>query len=418
MSKEEVKHIVFLRNPDEAPAWGGLEKLMMEWFERIDYSADKITLAVSEHWVEIFSQKIKAIGKPVNVVKLSWEQGNVPFLKRLSSMRRFLKELKPSTVIFIQGWAFSFDLASVMAGFFAAKGEVYMHENLGSPSPLPKTSKKYLSFIPGMGLWWFMAKLSVTLRAYFSKKIIAVSRGVKEKLIAFWGYPEDKVIVCHHGVNLEHFRPSAETRAKMREAMRISPDEKVIVAASHLTKVKCVDRLIEAFDAVSRETGGITLIVIGSGPLENNLKALAQSKSSASKILFLGHVENVADYLKMSDIYVLASDNEGFSIGLIEAMATGLICVSTRTPGADEIIQDGANGFLVERSTEGVLGGLRKAFELSAVERTRISKQAVTFAAEDFDLNGRVRNVFSVLGLAYSTHSEPTVRKHMAEIEK
>ena len=81
----------------------------------------------------------------------------------------------------------------------------------------------------------------------------------------------------------------------------------------------------------------------------------------ANKILFMGNVDNVGDYLKMSDIFVLSSDNEGFGIALVEAMATGLICVATKCPGPNEIIQDGVNGFLVEKNAEGVLDGLKKA---------------------------------------------------------
>jgi|GEM_PF-1885917 len=408
---EKAKHIVFLRNPDEAPAWGGLEKLMMEWFERIDYSSVRVTLAVSKSWVDTFSQKIKAIDKPVNVVELPWESGRVGFFKRFWDVGRFLGKLKLSTVVFIQGWAFSFDLASVMAGFFVAGGEVYMHENLGSPPPLPKTSRLYGGFIPGLGLWWFTAKLSVMLRAYFSRKIIAVSRKVKENLTAYWSYPEGKVVVRHHGVDLNRFQPSADVRRKMRDTMKIAQDEKVIIAASHLTKVKCVDRVIEAFDAVSRESGPVTLIVIGKGPLENELKALAQSKVGTTKIMFLGHINDIADYLKMSDIYVLASDNEGFSIGLLEAMASGLICVATNCPGTDELIQDGSNGFLAEKNTESVVGSLKRALALSEEDGKKVRAAAVRFINENFELNKKVRDALGVMGLAYSGNGEIVTSK-------
>lgn len=403
MKSSETKHFVFLRNPDEAPAWGGLEKLMLECFERVDYSRCSVTLAISKSWVDLFSGKLKARGIPVNVVELPLKEGRVNLLKRFLRTYNFLKKLKPSSIVFIQGWLFSFDLASVMAGFFAARGEVYMHENLGATQPPLKTSRRYLGFIQGLGLWWYLAKFPVLLRAYFCKKIIVVSRGVKERLVFLWGYPAGKLLVRYHGVDLNNFRPSVEIRRKMRQEMNVPEQEKVIIAASHLTEVKCIHRMIEAVDVLSREFSDLTLLVLGTGPLEKDLKALAQNMSCARKIKFLGHVDNVSDYIKMSDIYVLSSDNEGFGIALIEAMATGLICVATRCPGPNEIIQDGINGFLVGKSTEGVLGGLKKALELSAEGRMEIRDRAVRFVTENFEINERVRDVFSALGLAYST---------------
>ena len=42
-----------------------------------------------------------------------------------------------------------------LAGFLAARGNVYMHENLGSEPPVERSSRKYLGFIPGLGLWWY-----------------------------------------------------------------------------------------------------------------------------------------------------------------------------------------------------------------------------------------------------------------------
>ena len=73
----------------------------------------------------------------------------------------------------------------------------------------------------------------------------------------------------------------------------------------------------------------------------------------------------MATHLRNANYYVLPSDNEGLGLSLLEAMASGLICIATHCPGPAEIIKDGVNGFLVEKSTAGVTQGLKRAISLS-----------------------------------------------------
>ncbi|MBF0503865.1 MAG: glycosyltransferase [Candidatus Omnitrophica bacterium] len=395
----KYKHIIFLRNPEEPPAWGGLEKLMLDWFKCINFNECEITLGISSHWVDLFKSKLREEQITVKVIALPYghKQGNI--LTRFFKLFIFLRKLKPTSVVFMQGWFFSFNLAEVLSGFLAAHGNIYMHENLGSPIPAPKSSKRHFGLIHGLGIWWHIQIRLAMLRACLSKKIMVVSHEIREILISMWHYPASKILVQYHGIDLGHFHPSQEIRQKMRQSLNISPQETVIVAASRLSKVKCIDRTIKAFDILSRQRSDLTLIITGSGLLEENLKALSLSMPCANKILFTGHVDNIYDYFKMSDVYVLSSDNEGFGMALIEAMATGLICVATKCPGPNEIIQDAVNGFLVEKSNEGVLEGLKNALGLSIAEQAKIRERAVRFVSENFELNSRIKNVFDVLGI-------------------
>ncbi len=393
------KHIVFLRNPEEPPAWGGLEKLMLDWFKRIDYNGCTVTLAVSSHWVRSFEQKLKDEKIPVNVIALPYGHKQGKVLTRFFKLFFFLHALRPSSIIFIEGWLYSFNFAEVLAGSLASGGRVYMHENLGPPMPSPKSSKRHFGILKGMGIWWHIQIYLVKFRALISKNVLVVSKEIKEKLITWWCYPASKVLIKYHGINLENYHSCLGTRKKMRESLNIPQDEIVIVAASRLSKEKCVDRALHAFEALSSRRPGMSLMILGDGVLKENLMALTMNMSSAAKIRFMGHVDNVEDYFKMSDIYILSSDNEGFGIALVEAMATGLICVATKSPGPNEIIQDGINGFLVAKSVEGVLDGIQQALALSEDRKTQMSQEAIHFVSENFEINQRIRDVFSVLGI-------------------
>ena len=72
------KHIVFLRRLPNTLMWGGLEKLMMDWFERIDYSACRVTLAISPGGKKLFKDKFDEMNLPIEIIEF-------PFLTCLIS---------------------------------------------------------------------------------------------------------------------------------------------------------------------------------------------------------------------------------------------------------------------------------------------------------------------------------------------
>ena len=391
-------HYIFIRRMPKAIIWGGLEKLMLEWFECIDYNRCRVTLVVTSGGGEIYTRYLKEKKLPVNVVEFPF-RFDVIFFKRFGETFGLLLGLKPNKVVFCQGRFFCFDLAHVLAAYLTAGNEVYMHENLEVPPPSFKRSKKHLGIVPGFGLWWYSERYLTRLRAYFCKKIFVVSDEIRRESIDLWKYPPHKVEVLYHGVNVGLFKPLPQVKESMRRAKGLGLDETVIILASRLIQEKCVHRSIEAFDALWREDPHVRLLIAGTGPYEERLKELAASMPSKDKICFLGHVANMHEFYQMSDIYILSSDNEGLSLAFLEALASGLVCVTTKCTGTKEVIQDGINGFLVDKSTQGVREGLQKAFRLSGQERQSMSQNAVRFVNEYFEINRNVNRALLALGI-------------------
>lgn len=405
MNPPKKKHYLFIRRlPDSLP-WGGLELLMLDWFERINYAECEVTLLITPGGKALFSERfsshaleINIIEYPLNVDASSW--------KTFTELYYLIRAIKPSTIIFIQGIFIDFRFSYVFAAFLSAPGHVYMSENLAPTSPTAKTSKKHLGFIPGLALWWHTPRFFYMMRAYLCRKIIAVSQEIKDQLISLWTYPKSKIEVAHHGIDIKTFKPSLEERKIMRESLKISDNEVLIFLAARLTQVKRIDRAIEAFDLVSKDFPDAKIVIAGKGPLENELRTLAKSKNSSSKILFLGHLNNIAPYMQMCDINLLTSDNEGFGIALVEALATGLICVSTRCPGPNEIIQDQINGFLVDKSVPGVSQGLSRALRLSTLERAMMSKRAIEVVRTNFEINSNIQKAFALMQIPFFINTQ------------
>lgn len=399
---KNTPHYVFLRLVPPVIVWGGLEKLMLQWFERIDYTQCRATLVIATGGGDIYSKYIKSKNLPVDVIEFPFRVNfkyTENFFGRFVKTLQLLKKLKPDQVVFFQGSFSDFDLSHVLAAFFTAKGNVYMHENLGAPEPLVKSSKKYFKLISGVGLWWHAERYFNPWRARFCKKIFVVSSEIKDRMVKLWHYPAHKVDVLYHGVDIKVFCPSSEVKQTMRQRMGIPASDLVIIAAARLSQEKCLDRAIDAFDELCRQHSHLHLLIAGTGPYEERLKILAAGKPSKNKIKFLGQVSNVDELYQMSDIYVLSSDNEGLSLAFLEALASGLVCVATRCTGTTEVIDDGTNGFLVDKSTKEVLNGLRKALGLSEQERQAMSHNAVRFVHERFEIKRNIGQALSVLGI-------------------
>jgi glycosyltransferase involved in cell wall biosynthesis len=102
--------------------------------------------------------------------------------------------------------------------------------------------------------------------------------------------------------------------------------------------------LIEAF---SRLRGPAELWMLGEGPLETELRDLAQRLGVADRVRWLGFQDNPYPFFQAADCFALTSDHEGLPNTIIEAMACGTPPVSTRCPyGPDELIEDGVSGRL------------------------------------------------------------------------
>lgn len=393
---KKLKHIVFLRRLPNTVVWGGLEKLILEWFERVDYKTCRITLVVTPGWKSIFGKHFTEKKIPVEIIEFSFNF-NSGFFSNFSNMYRFLKTLKPSTVIFVQGDFADFNLSDVLSGYLLTCNNVYMHENLGIPLPSQRISKYHLGIIPGLGLWWHIQRLLNSFRARFSRKILVVSQEIKYQLTECLCYPKHKVVVAYHGINLKKFSLSTDEREEMRQTLRIPHEGFVFIITSRLSEEKCIERSIEAFDLLAKQHNHAWLLILGDGNLRQELRQLAQQKVCKNRIFFLGYRDNVEKYLKAADCYVNSSDREGLSIALLEAMASGVICIATRCSGSVELIQNSQSGFLVEKSAAGVFQGMLKAVSLNAKGRQTLALQGIQFVSQHFDLNRSVKKTLETM---------------------
>ena len=122
------------------------------------------------------------------------------------------------------------------------------------------------------------------------------------------------------------------------------------VAAGRLCKQKNFPLMIKAFAKVCRDNQEITLDIYGKGEQEYTaeLQGLIDQLDMHDKITLCGHTNDMHGELMAHDAFVMSSDFEGMPNALAEAMAVGLVCISTDCKtGPRDLIRNGENGFLV-----------------------------------------------------------------------
>lgn len=137
--------------------------------------------------------------------------------------------------------------------------------------------------------------------------------------------------------------------------------ENVILGVGRHYKVKGLDRLIKAYSKLS--ASGWKLVIAGNfGPHTPELKQLVKQHNLEDKVEFLGPIKDIDKLYCRAKIFVLSSRSEGFPNALIEAMASGLACISYDiVAGPSEVIRNNKNGLLLEeQNTESLTCAIEK----------------------------------------------------------
>ncbi len=147
--------------------------------------------------------------------------------------------------------------------------------------------------------------------------------------------------IVHNGVDITLFFPSE----KQTESDRIN-----ILSVGRLIERKGQAYLIRAFANLRPKLKQeIKLTLVGTGDEEASLKKLAKDLFVDEEVEFVGVVSNekMPQIYREADAFVLPSQNEGMSIALLEAMASGLPAIVTETGGTAELVRENVNGFVV-----------------------------------------------------------------------
>jgi glycosyltransferase involved in cell wall biosynthesis len=179
----------------------------------------------------------------------------------------------------------------------------------------------------------------------FTDKVVAVSETVKRDILRYDGLMDDKVTVIYNGIDTQRF--SDINGNSVRASLGIPLETPVIGTVGRLTIQKGQKYLIDAVAMLREKFPQILLLIVGDGPvrddLQNHIKAIGIDKNA----IFLGTRRDIPQLLSAMDIFVLPSLWEGLGTALIEAMASGKAVIATDIAPFREVINSEKVGILV-----------------------------------------------------------------------
>ena len=188
-----------------------------------------------------------------------------------------------------------------------------------------------------------------------NSKFIAVSCFVKQSIQRRLKYRDEDIVVIYNGLDPAKFSPDGD-RIRLRRSFGWNGEDTLLICVGKLNPPKGQHWLIQALQDVVRRYPRVKLLVVGSGPSQEEWVALSCRLGLKDKVFFMGERRDVRDLLDMSDIFVFPSISEGMPLALLEAMAMKKPCIASDIPPIREVIEDRKTGLLVTpRSTEAIV---------------------------------------------------------------
>ena len=175
--------------------------------------------------------------------------------------------------------------------------------------------------------------------------VIAVSSQIEAKYKAEGEV--SRVACIRNGIDLEG-KSTQTDRWRTRKELSVDSETCLIGTLGRLTPVKGIPYLLQAARILLRQGTNIKVLVVGDGSIRQDLFMQTRDLGISDNVVFVGHREDTDVLLQAMDIFVLPSLSEGIPMALLEAMAASRPIVASRVGGIPEIIEDGAEGFLVE----------------------------------------------------------------------
>jgi glycosyltransferase involved in cell wall biosynthesis len=216
--------------------------------------------------------------------------------------------------------------------------------------------------------------LSPILKLIWRHAAVVTAISKEHQRLAHAFTPQQAIEIVHNGVDTSIFHPAPAPRAGT---------EIHIVSVGRLIERKGHHHLLRAFAELSRSsTMPLRLTLVGTGDAEQSLHDLARELHVEDRVTFSGFVprERMPEIYHDSDIFALASQSEGMSIALLEAMASGLPVVVTDTGGVEELVQEGVNGHVVPWADVPALTAALRATVENHEARTQMGAESLRVA--------------------------------------
>ncbi len=191
--------------------------------------------------------------------------------------------------------------------------------------------------------------------ALFTDLIIALTNGEKEDYLKFSIGRPHKLLTVHSGVDVHRYMRHKIDVIEEKLALGLQPNGFVIGFVGWLLPIKGPVYLLNALSKVWPEHPHVSLVLVGKGDLDVDLRTRALELKADDRVKFLGWRDDIETIMQIFDLLVLPSLNEGMGRVVVEAMAAGKPVVASDVGGIPDLVEHGQTGFLVPPADEDAL---------------------------------------------------------------
>lgn len=353
---------------------GGIQIVVRGLIEHLDRREVELCLAVARERGDL--DGLDALPVDVHRLGIGRARGPVARLRTMLRVVRLVRRLRPDVVHVHSGTAWMGMLASV-----AAPRRAYVLEQHVAPDSGHHSGRT--DRLEGAWARW----LGVTVLSHST----SVDREVRDR----WKVPAPRRAMIPLAVDTDLFRPrSRQERAEWRREHGVPEHLTLLVTVGRLVDSKRFDRAIHAV-AVARASGqDLGLVVVGRGPMDEQLRALSVDEGVADRVWFIGprYGEELAAAVGSADVLCSPSEYEGFGLTIIEGMACGIPPVAVAVGGVTDLIEDGVSGVLVDEVDAVRFGEVANEFARSPVDMAHVAARVRDVAVGRFGVAAFVRS--------------------------
>jgi glycosyltransferase involved in cell wall biosynthesis len=254
------------------------------------------------------------------------------------------------------------------------------------------TSKPVIKNVHGI-LWnnsRFLQKVDGFL-SRFRACTVCNSKATREAVIRQTGAMN--AIVINNGVPNRAVTLTAEQRASMRSTLAIPHDAYVIGHVGGMIPLRDQNVILSVVEQIVREGINVYLVLVGDGPLRNELESKCSRLGIMRRVHFLGYRDDVPELLAAFDVYVNMAREEGFGIAVVEAMQAGLPVVLANAGALPELIEDGISGILVPPGDADSLANVINNLANDGELRNKLGEEARRRARSQFSISRYVKDM-------------------------
>lgn len=183
--------------------------------------------------------------------------------------------------------------------------------------------------------------------ARFASKLLAVSESQRQAIIKYHKVPPALIGILRNGVTENPYLNDDASRENIRKEFGVLDDEIFLGCVAVLSRQKGVIYLLEAANKILKNNDKIKIVIVGGGPLLQDLENQAKKLNIGDRLMFTGWRDDALKILPALDIFIQPSLWEAFSVVLLEAMAAKIPIIATDVADNSLVIEHEKNGLII-----------------------------------------------------------------------